>query len=73
MQSAELFSLIDWFFTTDSVPVPFELRPGVTVLEGKWFDRIAEQCENVAAGRVEPRALTGALEQDLQDLKRMYK
>lgn len=68
-------SLSTWFlsaYTRSSLPVPpFQLRQGLTVLGGKFYDRLHFEILKVEATGTSPRFHTGALQRDLQDLYRL--
>lgn len=68
-------SLSAWFLDScprSSLPVPpFQLRQGVNVLGGKFYDRLHFEVLKVKATGTSPRFHTGALQRDLQDLYRL--
>ena len=55
--------------SSDLPPVPFELRPSVTVVDAeKFLDALRADMARGAAG---PRARTGAIQADCRDLKKL--
>jgi hypothetical protein len=60
-------ALIDWFLTTELPKEPFLLSQGVYIQDTQKF--YAALRGGIQAGRTGPRARTGALQNDLRQLK----
>ncbi len=67
---AETAALIAWFLGTPPTSEPFNLYPGVTVLQP---DRFWESLKSdIATGPGKARACTGALQKDLRRLAELF-